>query len=278
MATTSTLLYTGQSGTAGASLNAARDFPNAKNAYGKHRIIQIPYQVVSSTLPAAGDIIQLCKLPQGARVLSSLSRIICESPGTTLTLQVGDYSNAKRYSGVFGTAAGLVLSAASSTVGGGAIEFGSVPNYETYVPRMIAVNRALPAAWVTATLYRVGQQVISSNLTYTCLIQHTSGTFATDLTAINWVLSAEQQSWVTGRAYVIGDTIVYSGATATAPTAAGATYICTTAHTASAAFATDAANWLAVTPDETTVIATVISSGTMTAGKKVLFLLAVVDE
>ena len=42
-------------------------------------------------------------------------------------------------------------------------------------------------SWVTATLYAVGDIVESSATAYLCLIAHTSGTFATDLTAVKWV-------------------------------------------------------------------------------------------
>lgn len=45
-----------------------------------------------------------------------------------------------------------------------------------------------PAAWVTSNLYLVGQYVLQSSLIYVCAIQHTSGTFATDLAAGDWVL------------------------------------------------------------------------------------------
>jgi len=47
------------------------------------------------------------------------------------------------------------------------------------------------AAWVTATAYTVGQFVTNNNITYRCLVAHTSGTFATDLANGNWV----QQPW-----------------------------------------------------------------------------------
>lgn len=40
--------------------------------------------------------------------------------------------------------------------------------------------------WVTATAYVPGDQVVSGAVTYACLIAHTSGTFATDLTALKW--------------------------------------------------------------------------------------------
>ncbi len=43
------------------------------------------------------------------------------------------------------------------------------------------------SSWATATAYNVGDVVIQNNLIYKCLIAHTSGTFATDLAAGDWV-------------------------------------------------------------------------------------------
>ena len=42
-------------------------------------------------------------------------------------------------------------------------------------------------AWVTATAYEVGDYVQESGVIYYCIAAHTSGTFATDLAASNWV-------------------------------------------------------------------------------------------
>jgi hypothetical protein len=42
-------------------------------------------------------------------------------------------------------------------------------------------------AWVTSTAYAVGAVVWNSTTTYKCLVAHTSGTFATDLAAADWV-------------------------------------------------------------------------------------------
>ncbi len=52
---------------------------------------------------------------------------------------------------------------------------------------MIPLN---PPAWVTATLYTVGMFVLQGGAIYVCAIQHTSGTFATDLAAGDWVVQA----------------------------------------------------------------------------------------
>jgi len=42
-------------------------------------------------------------------------------------------------------------------------------------------------AWVTATAYYVGDFVKESSIIYYCIVDHTSGTFATDLAANKWV-------------------------------------------------------------------------------------------
>lgn len=266
-AKTTTPLFDSMVGIAGQS--QAVGYKSVKSAYAKHRIIPIEYSPVSASLPAAGDIISLAKLNQGARVIAALSSIVCDDPGTTLTLHVGDLSNPKRYT------ASAVLSAASSTVGSGMIGFGMTPGIgkELFVPmnlKTLGVNPLYvpPPAWVTGTTYNIGDRVTQTSLTYVCLIKHVAGVHATDLTALKWVLSGSYQPWVTGTAYTIGDAVITGGAY----------YVCIIAHTASAAFATDAADWVSVTPDETEVIAQVASSSTLTVGAKILILLAVVDE
>ena len=280
-AVTQSALIAAQVGAAGGTPSAKATYPTPHVAGGKLRLYHIAYQPVSSTLPAAGDIVELVKLHNGAKVIPSLSSIVCPATGTTLTVKIGDYSNAVRYAGVIGTAAGLVLSAASSGVGSGAILFGKVPSIECFVPRAIDVQRGLPVPWVTGTVYQVNQQVTVAALTYTCQIAHTSGTFATDLTNLNWILSGDHQSWVTSTAYVIGDTVVLNaGATAAAaPTNLAITYICITAHT-SGTFATDlaAAKWLAVSGDEATVIMTIASISTLTQGTPIMINLVAIDE
>lgn len=47
-----------------------------------------------------------------------------------------------------------------------------------------------PPAWITSTLYNVGMYVLQGGAIYICAIQHTSGTFATNLAAGDWVLQA----------------------------------------------------------------------------------------
>jgi hypothetical protein len=47
-------------------------------------------------------------------------------------------------------------------------------------------------AWVTLTVYAVGDVVQESSDTYLCLVAHTAGTFATDLAAMKWALLTQQ--------------------------------------------------------------------------------------
>ena len=46
---------------------------------------------------------------------------------------------------------------------------------------------SVEGTWATATLYAVGDIVEKDAAAYLCLVAHTSGTFATDLTAVKWV-------------------------------------------------------------------------------------------
>ena len=48
--------------------------------------------------------------------------------------------------------------------------------------------------WVTGTAYTVGNVVTVSGTRYSCLINHTSGTFATDLAAGKWTLYSTPSS------------------------------------------------------------------------------------
>lgn len=48
--------------------------------------------------------------------------------------------------------------------------------------------------WITARAYGLGDLVQESGNTYICIVAHTSGTFATDLTAVKWQLFAQKGS------------------------------------------------------------------------------------
>ena len=52
---------------------------------------------------------------------------------------------------------------------------------------LIAAGGTARGAWVTATSYAVGDVVTEASVTYICAVAHTSGTFATDLTAVKWL-------------------------------------------------------------------------------------------
>jgi hypothetical protein len=148
MATLSTTLYTAQLGSAGASTNAGANFPLAKNAYGKLRIVQVPYPLLSTE--AANDILNLTILKAGARVIAGLSKVICEDPGTTLTVSVGDASDRARYSGT------IVLSA------GGSVEFSSVAGTDLYVPTDIASTTAATTIGDSANQTVITAKVIAA--------------------------------------------------------------------------------------------------------------------
>lgn len=84
--------------------------------------------------------------------------------------------------------------------------------------------------WATLVEYDPGDMVRVSNVNYICLVEHTAGTFATDLTAAYWeVLSGfGVDPWITATAYVVGDIVRVTGVD----------YYCATAHT-SGTWATD---------------------------------------
>ena len=59
------------------------------------------------------------------------------------------------------------------------------------------VGSVIQDTWVTATAYTVGQKVSHSGFLYLCTVQHTSGTFATDLAAGDWRKIGNATVWVT---------------------------------------------------------------------------------
>ena len=54
----------------------------------------------------------------------------------------------------------------------------------------VDATRIVANTWVTSTAYVAGQRVVYQQKIYTCLLDHTSGTFATDLAAKDWSLAA----------------------------------------------------------------------------------------
>lgn len=96
----------------------------------------------------------------------------------------------------------------------------------------------VPAAptWVTSTAYTVSQYVTHSGVGYVCLVNHTSGTFATDLGNGDWsVQLGLALQWITSTSYVPGN-FVYE---------TGSVYYCLKSHT-SGTFLTDlaAGDWV----------------------------------
>lgn len=147
MATFNTSLYTGQSGTPGASLNAPAGYPLAKVAFGKCRIVEIPYTLAGTE--ATGDFINLTLLKQSDRVLPGLSTIFCEDPGTALTVIVGDLSDDNRYADT------LTLSA------GGVFAFSSSPGVNLYVPADIQVP-VPPVAAIDQTVVKMKLTLVTA--------------------------------------------------------------------------------------------------------------------
>ena len=50
-----------------------------------------------------------------------------------------------------------------------------------------ANNWELYTDWITSTVYAKGDKIYNAGVEYACLVNHTSGTFATDLTSVYWV-------------------------------------------------------------------------------------------
>jgi len=77
------------------------------------------------------------------------------------------------------------------------------------------VNYIPTPLWVTSTAYIVNDTVSNGGNSYRCLEAHTSGTFATDLTAVKWALvsaSSDHPSiWVAGKRNKITNTFVNGG-------------------------------------------------------------------
>ena len=103
----------------------------------------------------------------------------------------------------------------------------------------------LVSGWLTDTVYTTDQYVWQSGLLYKCATAHTSGTFATDLTAVKWTLQSTVSAWTTTpTTYVVGELT----------TTNALLYKCLVAHTGGT-FATDlaAGKWVLQTTKPTNV-------------------------
>ena len=65
------------------------------------------------------------------------------------------------------------------------IELGE--GYMRFYKDQAQLSLGTATGWVTATAYKVGDFVLESSIIYYCIVAHTSGVFATDLGAGNWV-------------------------------------------------------------------------------------------
>ena len=101
------------------------------------------------------------------------------------------------------------------------------------------VPNPMPWTWRTNYAYSQYQMVNYKGIWYGCIAAHTSNatTFSSD--SASWNAIPTQRAWSSGVAYVQYDVVAY-----TDPTTSDITlYRCTTAHTSSASFSTDSANW-----------------------------------
>ena len=77
----------------------------------------------------------------------------------------------------------------------GALANNSVGNDQLKSEVTIGVNAATD--WATSTAYAANDTVYQNNKVYRCLVAHTSGTFATDLTAVKWVEILDFDQFIT---------------------------------------------------------------------------------
>lgn len=98
----------------------------------------------------------------------------------------------------------------------GALASRSVGLAQLQTGLVVGVNPA--TNWLTATAYDEGDTVYESNKLYYCAIAHTSGTFATDLAALKWVLILNFDQFVAAAAASAAAALVSEGNAATSET------------------------------------------------------------
>lgn len=147
MPTFLTSRFSKQTGSAGSSPSAG--YPLAEYIAGKVRYAIIPYALAGTEI--ATDIIKLARLKVGAVPIPSLSRVVCEDPGTALTIDIGYASNPDALSD------GLALTTAHDlafTAGGTAVA-------EQYVPAPLAeADIDIIVTVMTATVLTAGAKLL----------------------------------------------------------------------------------------------------------------------
>jgi len=117
------------------------------------------------------------------------------------------------------------------------IEFGDY--YCRFFTEDGAVEKETGDTWLTTTTYSLYDITWASGVIYSCLQDHTSGTFATDLAANKWTIDINK--WIATTSYAAG---IY--AAVTLGTATPTIYFCIQAHTSGTAFTAGTA-WLGQT-------------------------------
>jgi hypothetical protein len=73
-----------------------------------------------------------------------------------------------------------------------AADSASVSAAEAEDSAAIVADWSFIGPWVTSTVYKKNNIVTQAGSSYICLVDHTAGTFSTDLTAVKWKLLAEK--------------------------------------------------------------------------------------
>ena len=133
MANINSTVLTGQTNPSSSNPLPAANLQNAKVRYAK-------IEATVASLGATSDTFSLVRLPVGATVIPGLSKIICESPGTTVTGTIGDAGSANRY-------------LTSTALGGSArdIFWSSGPGAAAYVGYTIAAGNET-IIWTSGTI------------------------------------------------------------------------------------------------------------------------------
>lgn len=112
--------------------------------------------------------------PYGGIKNRSGSRYVCEVKDSSKKVRLIPFSFSSSQTYVLEVGEGYIR----MVTNGGQLTYGSTP----------------PSAWLTATVYAVGNIRRNGGLDYYCKLPHTSGTFATDLAAGKWLLLGDSGS------------------------------------------------------------------------------------